>query len=250
MNLFSTPPLSLKSSIVGRERRIRFRQGNGRPGVAGRIGLFGLLAFGVLALLGAACADYDTSLVLVRNQVPDTEACTIPATEDDMYRTSGTLDLSGLDLPPDKRYSYGYLFTPLVKNFSEVSIQLQGANTELLGTDDASDYVLSDMVGLGVSAKTSERISGTVTGEEGRLAVHYLVVDYEQAKTLAESLPRGETIQIIARTQVYGEAGGHTLRTNYFEYPIRLCKGCVVPLDGTGAPVPDPEVCGPFQFQL
>ncbi len=191
-----------------------------------------LLATALVSL--AACVDNsaDAPLLILRNIVPG-EGCVIdPAAT--AFRTSGQIEtLAG----------NGYVFTPLLRNDLTVvsgepigpkTIFLTGAHIELSFVDEdlfpAGDVATLDARGL---TRFDRLLSGAIDPGGGTVAIGFELVPAELLALVDGILPAASATDpapatvIDARIQVYGTRGGDEVNSNWFNYPIDVCRGCL-----------------------
>ena len=185
-----------------------------------------LSAFLPCLALVACVAEDQTTILILHNVVP-TEMCEIPAEEGSAFSSSGVLDIeSGLQ---------DYTFTPLLRSSAvgdpnDVNrrvVQIQGAETDLYG--GASQQSVDLVNGLGDALRFREtRVSGSLSPNGSVTSLHYTMIDLEQANALAAGVAGDARVQIVASTRVYGDMDGSRVESKFFDYPITVCRGCVL----------------------
>jgi hypothetical protein len=216
-------------------------------------------------LLGlTACTVDNYSVILLRNVTPNQEAggCVVPADENAEGRLRGLLDVTS---PlPDGALNPGYILSPVARNGTTAGSPdqntvgnpnshiffVQGAEIELVaGVSTQSQEIIDHLAGRGINERTY-RFSTSIP-PNGVSGLSFQAIDEEQTAAIAEVLGDRE-LQIVARVQVFGEIDDDTIRTPVFEYPITLCRGCLVRVIPDCALVPTDFVggitgCNPVQ---
>ncbi|MCG5055919.1 MAG: hypothetical protein KA712_23425 [Myxococcales bacterium] len=191
------------------------------------------LAAGGLPALASCSADVNSSLVIVQNQVPETEdgACIIPSKRDNLRRFSGVYDV---DLDQD----YPFFMFPLVRN-----------NLPAISEDNAVELNRIEYTGVEVQIEPppgitfpsteacpsafaeSERVS--LAPDEERSSMVRVFQPCHSA-TLRAMFNQGTLpddpaalVQFRAVVRAIGRHAGKTVESDPFEYAVRVCKGCL-----------------------
>ncbi len=168
---------------------------------------------------GGGCADDNLSLQIIHNQAPDSMCQTKP-NEADPYLPHGSVELG----------RGGYLLTPLLHsnlasrmgNTAASIIQLHTATTEIIAVDsDDSRTVVGKLGGM---AGRTRYISGVVD-PGGLTSTGFEAIDIAQANALATAVAVGQSVEIIVKVIVHGEASGTNVDSQPFLYPITLTNG-------------------------
>lgn len=192
--------------------------------ISSRLGL----CAGLLGSLALACVD-PSSVVILRNQVPG-KGCIISAMPSELSIPDGVLDLTFAD----KGQNPGYVFTPLVRNgVASVDGQpnarivfLKGADVEIVAANSTRSQ---EVVGkLGSVGRATRRFSADVSPNGGTSGLIYQLIDGAQATVLHSLIVKGEAVTVLARTSVFGTMDGSDVESPDFDYPITLCKECLV----------------------
>lgn len=212
-----------------------------------------LFAMGALAASVGGCANNDQSLLILRNQVPD-DGCLVQASEMGVTHPSGMLDVS---------LGETYIFTPVVRSGAlegnepnQRVIIVQGADVEIVAANTQSSIAL--VAALRAAADPSlierrHRFSATV--DPGALqALIFPILDPDQIAFIRSdpNFASGD-VEIVARVTVFGEIDSSGIRSPAFDYPVRLCVGCLVEDLGACSMVPlgampdQGGACYPFQ---
>jgi hypothetical protein len=189
-----------------------------------------------LALVGlsSSCVDVNGSLSIVQAQVPDTAEgkCVVPSTRTETRVAQGTLDVA-LDR------SYPYLLFALVTNRLPSLVDEGGIENNRIDVT-ASEVTIESPPGVNVPWPAncpaqydyaSDRVS---LGPEGEATILVEAMRACHAATirnmfLANQLPGGPDADVRFRAIVRakGRHGGTHLESDRFEFPIRVCFGCL-----------------------
>lgn len=180
----------------------------------------------VLALVAttACTADGSLTVLILYDKAPESD-CTVSSALG-LSVSSGTLDLDS---------GQGYTFNALVRNGASavtgapnqnVAI-IEGADVRLESASTKRSEEVIDALGPG---RLRTQYATTIVAPGGGTAVvTYYVVDPEQALALGEIVEPGESVQVIARSRVFGKLDGTAFASTYFGYPVTLCHDCVPP---------------------
>lgn len=203
-----------------------------------------LLGISVTAL--GCAADGGTSMIILHNISPEVmdegATCAFSPTSED-FVSAGMLDL---ETPQD------YTFSPAIKGgltadpntATNRHIVLKGADVILKAAPSARSQMAIDSIGE-ENLRRTVVTSGTIQpGTDSRVAIFLPLIDQNQAALLGNNAFLDEPTQIVARVQVFGEVDGNDVETDFFEYPITLCRDCVldpgdIVYDAEGNPLPD-----------
>lgn len=197
-----------------------------------RLALTALLAAGLPAL--AACTtDVNGALVIVQNQVPESEdgICLIPSKGDTVRLISGTFDV---DLDRD----YPYFLYPLVRNglppladegrvetnrieYEGVEVKIEPPpGVDFPGTDACpNEFAFNERYSLAPEAEIGSKVQVLLPCHSALLRQMFN----------AGALPSDFATHVRFRVSVraVGKHTGSTLKSEPFEYVIRVCKGCL-----------------------
>lgn len=186
--------------------------------------LFAALAGSLL--LSGACTDdsADSAILILQNQIPG-EGCAISTAQTTDAYLAGQIDT---------RSTVGYLFNPIIKNYSVSSanasktqrmVFLEGVDVEIDFQDSAlfSDAEISALDADGVT-RYSIPLTGIIEPDGGVLALSFEVVPTEVLEFIA-SKTSANTL-IYARVAAYGKMSSGDIRTQTFSYPITVCTDC------------------------
>ncbi len=203
-----------------------------------------LLSFSVSAF--GCAADGGSSMIILHNVAPEVmdegATCTFSATSDE-FVSAGMLDL---ETPQD------YTFAPAIRGGLQADpntptnrhIVLRGADVILKSAPSARSQMAIDSIGID-NLRRTVITSGTIEpGDDSRVVIFLSLIDADQARLLSNNAFLDEATQIIARVQVFGEVDGNDVESDFFEYPITLCRDCVldnedIVYDAEGMPLPD-----------
>lgn len=206
---------SERKSVMGHD-------GLGRWGVMLAAGLGGVA-------LATSCTDANDSLTIVQLQKVD-EACLISQESGGTDRlVEGVLDV-GLDKP------YGYNIYPLVSNNLPSTAENSSIEPNRVSLTGAEIKVMApiDVTWPANCPPTFNDASSANLnpGERGALslvglrACHAAVIrDLFVSRKLDPSL--GETVKFRINMRAQGRHGGTSIQSDPFEFPIRVCYGCL-----------------------
>lgn len=216
----------------------------------------------LLLTVGAAGCTDNFSVILTGNS-PSATVCG----GDTSVRAliNGTLDVTS---PlPDGTLNPGYALTPIAQsgiqsgsagsgtnagNPNAHLVIVQGADIELLSDGTAgSDRVVAALAGAGLA---SRRQRFTVTLQPGGVSgLAFPVLDARQTAVLSQAVVGNEFIDVITRSKLFGSVDTGDFESLPFDYPITLCRGCLIQNVGNCAAYPanmkfdTGGVCGPAQ---
>jgi hypothetical protein len=192
-----------------------------------------VLGFAAATVLG--CTD-NPSMVIARNVRPSADCVIDPGNAESLFR--GLLDVTS---PlPDGSLNLGYVFTPVISNpvLATMSstmnptnpsariIFLQGARVELLaGPAQRSQQIIATLSAANLTNRTV-RFGGSIP-PAGEVGVGFEVIDLEQVDLIGQ-LVADELVTIVVRVTVFGTRDDADIESLPFEYPITLCRGCLI----------------------
>lgn len=193
-------------------------------------------AGGLLALAGlvatSGCTDANESLIILQAQVPD-DTCVISDMPDNTVRRAfGILDVA-LDKP------YGYRLNPLVRNQLLPIANTMDIEPNRVNITAASVRIVPPP-GVAVSfsndcaAEFDQPTSASISPGETRAVVIEAAVRSCHAGMFAELFRAGRLNSSTADSvffrlvvRVKGRHGGTDIESDPFEYPLRVCYGCL-----------------------
>lgn len=201
------------------------------------------IALAALAL--AACVDNgaDTGLTLLRNIAPATN-CVI-ATDSSLFIPSGVIQADSVS---------GYLFTPVARNDlvlaagefeSSKVIFVEGARVTIGYYDPElfSDGEEADFTARGIS-RFIVPASGGIDPDGGLAAFLFEIVPTEMLVAVGAKLPDpspadpSPSTVLDVKVQIFGRAGGGSIESNQFRYPVEVCQDCLVSITEPCAELP------------
>jgi hypothetical protein len=194
-----------------------------------RLGV-GLLAIGCAA---AGCTDTSYGVFILRNQIIGAD-CTVPSGTGTDYRGFGRLDVTN-PIPGSNLENTGYIFAPAVVNGSTPNnsmpnvhtLFLNGADVELRADGSmASNALLGALRGRNLDKRT-QHFSGSIAAG-ATAGVGYPLIDAEQTAAIADVLDDFQQVSVVAHTKIFGTLDGTSVTSDPFDYPITVCKGCLV----------------------
>jgi hypothetical protein len=200
--------------------------GNGR--LVGGLRVLGLAA---MTVAGATCTDANESLVILQAQRPDDQCIINDGLQGSIRHDRGVLDVA-LDKP------YGYeLFPLVVNNLQPIAaegeiepnrVSVMGAQVKIVpppGVDVAFGDACAaefDTVGAAQLGPTETR---ALSLEVIRSCHAALFRDLFVAGRLNSSTAEKVDFRVVVR--IKGRHGGTRILSDPFEFPIRICYGCL-----------------------
>jgi hypothetical protein len=189
----------------------------------------------VFAILCAGCTDTTYGVFILRNQVIGAD-CTVPAGNGTDYRGFGRLDVTN-PIPGTSLENIGYVFAPAVVNGAMPNSAMPNVHTLFMGGADVelrSDGSAQSNALIGALAARPERLNKRKQVFSGAIAagatagVGYPIIDAEQASAIADVIDTGQDVQVIAHTTIFGTVDGSSITSDPFDFPVAVCKGCLV----------------------
>jgi len=192
------------------------------------------------ALLVSGCVDYGSSLTIIQNQTPDTmmdtHACVIPSMPSALRNALGTFDVA-----MDKSYPY-YMYPlvsngmptlngtvdPNIVNINKFSIKIEPPPGVTIPWSPScpAEYDFPNPLPL----HPGEQAAAIV---EAMRPCHYDLLHQMMAEgKLPASFSERVLFRLIVRAK--GRHGSTEIKSDPFEYPVRVCYGCLQ----TGYPDP------------
>jgi hypothetical protein len=189
-----------------------------------------LLSLGGLTAL-AACTDVNNSVIVLQAQVPDDECVVSDESDSNTRLESGVLDVALDQL-------YAYQLFPLVQNnllaaASEIDIDpnrvtVTGSRVKIVPPAGVSVPFRDDCAAEFDHPSQSVILPGeqrAVRVEAIRACHAGLVRDLFRAGALNPAL--AESVYFRALVRIKGRHGGSNFMSDPFEFPIRICYGCL-----------------------
>lgn len=207
---------------------IRNPQSATRPPLASLACLAGVMLVG-------CTTDTRIGLTIVQNQIPtaNESGCSIPAKATESTLTSGTLDVA-----LDRDYPYQLYplianslsqFNPMVTSGDQNRIQVDRIHVRLQAPPGV-DLASTPSCPTEFDSPLSSTLVLEPGGEASTLVEALLPCHAAQIRTLFQGvLPNGPSDQVVFRAlvQARGKHGGTGIESNTFEFPIRVCAGCL-----------------------
>jgi len=187
------------------------------------------------ALLVSGCVDYGSSLTIIQNQAPmiemDAKSCIVPSTSSSLRNALGTFDVA-----LDKSYPY-YMY-PLVSNglaslktmgapdanqvnINKFSVKIEAPPTVTVPWNPScpAEFDFPSPLPL----KPGEQASALV---EAIRPCHYDLLHQMMAQG---QLPPSFSERVIFRLiiRAVGRHGSTEIKSDPFEFPVRVCYGCL-----------------------
>ncbi len=200
--------------------------------VSGAFALSALVAVALPSFAGCT-TDINGALVVVQNQIPEAKdgLCLVPSKRETVRRISGTYDV---DLDKD----YPYFMFPLVRNDLPPiggEGQIEPNRMEYMGVEVKIEAPAGVSFPGSASCPTefafSERVSMDPDSEIGSMVQVFLpchaklIRDMFNANTLPSDYASFVRFRVVVRA--VGKHAGTTLKSDPFEYVVRVCKGCL-----------------------
>jgi hypothetical protein len=206
------------------------------------------LVLGALAL--TACVENQSSVVILRNQVP-TESCT--ASSSGGYRSMGVLDISPLAF---QCFTPQYFMFPLVQNNLTSTVGTHGIELNYISIKEAR--IDLDLGVLGATVESSalrfRYPAFVMLAPEESASLQVPVIPTQTADLIRSAVASTGAMPIIrVRLKFAYEHGGLEQETHQIEYPIQLCDECLITADyqcaGGDLPqtIPQGNACNPTQ---
>ncbi|MBX3211044.1 MAG: hypothetical protein KF850_03340 [Labilithrix sp.] len=186
-------------------------------------------AFGVLAAaLTPACAENDQSIfvrsVLAPSLNRQNGVCAYTSDVTQLMLSQGVLDIGITD---------SYVASLLVGNQLIARGTTQGVRAEsnrarldgaVVRVSDPTGATLSEFTALG-----SAFVDPALNNLPSYSPLFVTVIDPASVQRVAEQVPVGQTRLLVANIKVFGQTlGGVDIESGEFQYPIRVCNGCLV----------------------
>jgi hypothetical protein len=200
------------------------------------------------ALFHFSCGLPPGQFIIVQDQVPS-EGCVVPGDPSNLYRGQGTMDVH---LVSDDART-GYLLFPLLQNNLQAPegsqtgdpnrIVMSGFDVEIRSPQGAPPSVIKDYVDGLVAAPLGSADNGLVNysllwsgslgSGGGYLAATVAAIPGELARQIRAKgvLSAKNYVYLTARVRGRGTLGspsGTGVTSDPFDYPIRVCDGCLI----------------------
>lgn len=206
------------------------RTGNGSHRSSGvtRLGLYILVALGVLSFGLQGCAEED-SILLIRGAAKLDSSCTPPASQPESFSGGGVLDVS---------LAQSYLITPFYENVAGPAPDNNGLNNEgnriIIKEAQIEVEALTDLPGSVIDTLSGFAIpvAGNVLDPGATGSISIPVLNSFQIQQLAGSVGAGQTALIVVKLTLSGTTTSSTdVESNTLEFPIEVCNGCLAVAD-------------------
>jgi len=106
------------------------------------------------------------------------------------------------------------------------TINIQGAVVRIT---DASGNTLKEYQRL-----TSGTVYPSTGGVPGYTPVSLTILDHDTVASQTSSLPAGATVRLVTYSRFFGKTlGGQSVESNDFEFPVDICKDCLITFSQT-----------------
>jgi hypothetical protein len=220
----------------------------------------GLLAALCPLLLAAACGRVPGQFEILNDQIPSAgAACTVPVAPT-LYAGEGILDLSIVR----SDFSSAYLFFPLIENnlpaatgsIDSNEIQLTGFDLDISPLNAVPDSVAAVFASPDAASLLHYRMpwSGGIASGGGRLSAIVEAFPVALAQMLVASGGVGVAPSLVVDLKITALGTTHTgssMQSDPFEFPVKVCSGCLVanvaPCPYSTAPANTGNSCNPAQ---
>lgn len=186
-----------------------------------------ITALGLLGL--AACVENaDESVVILRNTIPET-GCVVDGSGDS-FRGAGIIEVGS---------AQGYVFTPLVQNFSVVNNDdelqriafIQGATVDIRFADPNlfDDATESQFRSEGLTHFRAPFAASVEPG--GTATMLFEIVPEPLLDELESVLPDSDpnsSVLLLITIRVDGTIGSGDFESPAYEYSVEVCRGCLI----------------------
>jgi hypothetical protein len=185
-------------------------------------GLTMLLALGVM--LGPGCAENKSSIFIRGAMVVPSDTCTVTADSSAALQFRGTFDAGFA-----AEYSAVLLVgNQLVRRGNAATLRTETSRVVLNGADVRIANAAGDTIG-----EFSVPVSGFVDPgsgtEPGYGAASVVVVDAATGDAVAPNDGSRRSVEVVASVILHGETlGGVEIDSGEWQFPIDVCKGCLV----------------------
>lgn len=186
-----------------------------------------MLLLSMTASLGCVANQEDASVLILYNKAPG-QGCVISPQEDGEIIGSGLIDAQA---------AYGYVFTPLVKNFARTTEYvnenqrlafLDGVEVELDLEDGLFSQNEQEELANNNLTRFSVPFSAVVEPDGGTLALNFVLVPRALLVAMANKLTPGYDSTLIEATiSLYGSMAGGEIKTQEFKYWVEVCNECI-----------------------
>jgi hypothetical protein len=214
-----------------------------------------LTAVGGLAILGPACAHDDSSFflnaVLAPPQGSANSGCVFTSDPTQPRLSTGVLDV---DLVQGGNGDYTAWFLAGNQLITEGNTeQLQTETSRIIIQGAVVTVTLADGTkipgGTGsYTAPSSGEIDPSAGETPGYSAVSFEIVDPATVTALKNQLPPFNDEWIVSEVKAFGTTiGGDHVESNTFQFPIRVCRGCLILWATDTTMEPQPNCLGTFE---
>ncbi len=198
---------------------------------------------GMYFLISAGCVSSDSPVLIMYNKAP-TSSCQLSATDDGMGISAGFIDANS---------SWGYFFTPLVKNFAATTDYV--TTEQRLAFIEGADITLDTDINTGLGSEYtafSQRFSAVVEPDGGIAVLGFELIPVEVVQAHRGQLGSSGIAKIRATVTMFGRIAGADFETQDYTYWVEVCDGCLIndlgPCEGlTETPSNTGGACVPLQ---
>lgn len=198
----------------------------------------------------AACAQDggDKTILITNNQAAPVDMCLLMPIETGPFRSSGTFDV----LAPG-----GYLMLPQIKNLASSNGGTLTANRTFFAEGfriALSSPNAETQAAIAAISNYSIPKGFTVPPDDSLFVSSLQLLPANVISAIAGTVTGNNRVSITAKVELVGKAGGDQVTSNSFDFPIEICRGCLVRdlgpcdmLDSTFMPTVKGNSCNPGQ---
>lgn len=205
-----------------------------------------VVSVGVLATaLMPACAENDSSMFVRMAIAPPQNrqnGCVYTSDPTQPFLSSGTLDVAILAKDPTYIVELlvgSQLFDRGDQKFTRAEPNRTHVNGAVVRVTDANGGQLSEFTSL-----TSAFIEPQANNTPGYSPARVQALDAATARKVSAGLAPGSDTLVVANIKVFGTTlGGVDLESGEFQFPIRVCNGCLLSFNGGDDPATPGRDC-------
>jgi hypothetical protein len=177
-----------------------------------------------ICLLGACVSGGDETVVILQNQYP-AAGCMVPSTATGQFIGSGIIDTAT---------SQGYVFTPLVQNYSTSDGTTADRSHIAFVTGVDVDLSFTDTAVQGMCTGNPNPCSyevpyAAMIAPGGDSGMAFEIVSASLVHSLASHLTSPDQRELIlADVAMVGTLNNGDFTSNKFRFPVEVCNGCTI----------------------
>src|SRR5262249_50759616 len=107
------------------------------------------------------------------------------------------------------------------------SFIFHGADVTLRSDGSAASTALIAQLNARNLIKRTQYVSGTIPAG-GTTGIGWPLIDFEQTVAIGDAITEEDFIQVIAHSAVFGTVDGGNITSDPFDFPVTVCKGCLI----------------------